>query len=82
MYHSNRNYQLRGYLPLNELLEFLELKPVDGGNDIGWDFDLLCWNGYNWVDFFLDKVKLEDGLECTRIDPDLIPHILWSEEEI
>lgn len=80
LYHSNRNYQLRGYLPLNELLEFLQLKPVDGGNDIGWDSELLCWNGCNWVDFFLDKVQLEDGLECTRIDPDLIPQILWDED--
>lgn len=81
LYHSNRNYQLRGSLPLNELLEFLQLKPVEGGDDIGWDSDLLCWNGCNWVDFFLDKVKLEDGLECTRIDPDLIPRMLWSDEE-
>lgn len=80
LYHVNRNYQLRGYSPLNELLEFLGLEQVDGGDDIGWCSDRLAVDGYVWVDFFLDKVKLEDGLECTRIDPDLIPELLWGDD--
>lgn len=63
-YHTNRNLVLRGYVPLNELYEFLGLEPTDYGNTLGWAVE----DEFYWVDFNNYKVIMDDGLECFIIE--------------
>lgn len=63
-YHANRNLVLRGYVPLNELYEFLGLEPTDYGNTVGWTVkDDFCW-----IDFNQNKVLIDDDIECYIIE--------------
>lgn len=73
-YHFNRNYTLRGCGVLNELYEFLGLKPTEYGDIMGWavnDYEIY------WVDFNHRKVVMPDGMEVyiieTAIDPTIEP---------
>jgi hypothetical protein len=63
-YHANRNFVLRGYLPLNELYDFLGLEPTDYGNTVGWTVE----DELYWVDFHHHKMVMDDGLECYIIE--------------
>lgn len=53
------------YATLNELYGLFEIDGIDGGDDIGWSsaqmFEMY-WS--SWVDFWHEKVELEDGMEC------------------
>lgn len=66
-YHFNRNFALRLEAPLNELLDFLGLDNVPGGDSIGWSFEEGDDYGYSWIDYFLDDCTTDDGLEYTII---------------
>ena len=72
-YHMNRNWALRGELPINEFYTFLGLDPINGGDDIGWSYEYMT-DGYMWLDFDISKTKVEDsemfedGLECYILD--------------
>lgn len=48
-YHFNRNYALRGYADVKELLEFLQAPPIEYGTSIGWSMDIDY--DLNWIDF-------------------------------
>ena len=50
-YHFNRNYALRGYADVNELLEFLNAPSIEYGTSIGWSMEAGIAYGYNWIDF-------------------------------
>lgn len=63
-YHTNRNFVLRGYTPLNELYEFLGLEPTDYGSALGWAVE----DELYWIDFNHRKVTMDDGLECYIIE--------------
>jgi hypothetical protein len=71
-YHANRNFILRGGTPLNELYDFLGLEKIEGGDDLGWGSDMFE-NGYMWIDFKNELVRMDDGMECyvisSYIDP-------------
>lgn len=80
-YHINRNLTLRGYVTVNEYLEFLGLDKKDSEMDyLGWDFDNMCISGLTWLDFDNQYTKLDDGIECYTIfciiDPALIPMLV------
>lgn len=63
-YHVNRNFVLRGYVPLNELYEFLGLETTDYGDTVGWSVE----DELYWIDFNCHKVVMDDGLECYIIE--------------
>ena len=73
----NRLFILRRRATLNDFFKLLELKPVEGGDEIGWSEELGSeYYGYSWIDFeHFDAVE-EDGLECTIITTPFQPSIL------
>lgn len=64
-YDTNRELINNGTLSLNEHYAILGLLPIDSGDALGWscamNFDTY-WQ--TWIDFHLQKVELEDGMEC------------------
>ena len=52
---------------MNELLDFLDLDNTELGNVFGWSFENATEDGYQWIDFWMEKVTLDDGLEYTII---------------
>lgn len=66
-YHLNRNFALRGYVTLNEYYEFLGIEKIDGGDELGWGFNLIE-DGIMWIDFGNHHITMDDGLECCIID--------------
>lgn len=53
------------YASLNELYDLFEIDKIDGGDVVGWSsaqmFDMY-WS--SWIDFYHEKVEMEDGMEC------------------
>lgn len=79
-YHFNRNFVLKGYGTLNELLGFLNLEPVKYGNEIGWSIDLGTEDGYEWVDYDILPSEVADGLVCNIVSTICEARLLWSAE--
>lgn len=67
-YDTNRELVNNGTLSLNEHYAILGLVPIDCGDALGWscsmNFDTY-WQ--TWIDFHLQKVEMEDGMECNII---------------
>ena len=64
-YQLNRALVMRDYVYLNEFYDWLNIAPIDGGDELGWSRGsnmTLYWQ--EWVDFTHSKVELEDGMEC------------------
>ena len=64
-YEINRKIAMWGGATLNDFYEFVGLPTVDYGDYIGWSYGTLfemCWEP--WLDFYHEKVELDDGLEC------------------
>lgn len=59
-YHVNRNLVLRGIVTYNEFNEFLGISKVEGGDEIGWNYDNLMEGGYAWLDFDNRYCKVGD----------------------
>lgn len=79
-YHINRNLNLRGSVTLNEFYDFLGLKHIKKGNDLGWSqYDGEVYWGYQWIDFTHRYFKTDDGLTVCAIDMPFMPHT--AEEE-
>lgn len=71
MYHINRNFQLRGYTDMNEVHEFLDIGDIDHifGCQLGWSVDSFNEQGLTpWIDYSIDTVTTDDGLECHCIN--------------
>lgn len=67
-YHFNRNFILRTYACLNELLDFLDVDRITGGNTIGWSIEAgEVFYGYSWIDFYHEDAELSDGRKCCII---------------
>lgn len=74
-YHINRNLILRGYVSLNEFLDFLGLDSVEGGELIGWDqYYGETEYGYRWIDFGHRHYVTDDGLLVCSIETPFEPH--------
>lgn len=75
-YHLNRNYILRGSAVLNELYDFLGLKPTDYGSIVGWaPLD----DGMYWIDFNHHKAVLDDGTEYYILEMPFAPTANYEE---
>lgn len=71
-YHFNRNYAMGRYGYLNEFYEFLGLKPIDGGDKLGWS----VYDGeLYWIDFNHRVVHLNDDMEVIVIEFPFEPDI-------
>lgn len=69
-YHLNRNYILRGSAILNELYDFLGLKPTAYGDVVGWaPLD----DGMYWIDFNHHKAVTDDGVEYYVLEMPFAP---------
>lgn len=64
-YEVNKEVSTNFYATLNEYYDMVGLDPIDGGDAIGWSsaqmYDMY-WN--DWIEFWHEKVELEDGMEC------------------
>lgn len=80
-YHFNRNFVLRGYADVKEMLEFFEAPAIPYGNSIGWSLDAGFIYGYQWVDFEHEKVGEKDGIELWQIRMPFSPTADYLETE-
>lgn len=69
-YHLNRNYVLRGSAVLNELYDFLGLKPTDYGSVVGWAPQD---DGMYWIDFNHHKAVMDDSIEYYILEMPFAP---------
>ena len=69
-YHLNRNYILRGSAILNELYDFLGLKPTEYGSVVGW---APVDDGMYWIDFNHHKAIMDDGTEYYILEMPFAP---------
>jgi hypothetical protein len=67
---------LRGSISVNEFYEFLGIKGVDGGEEIGWNIEDLFEDEIAWLDFKNHKTVLDDGLVCYIVSPMFNPVLL------
>lgn len=75
-YHLNRNYILRGEAVINELYEFLGLKPTDWGAEVGW---VPMDEGMFWIEFNHRPAKLDDGSTFYVIEMPFEPILNYDE---
>lgn len=72
MYQLNRMLAKNGEVSLNDLYDFLNLDRTKEGDTLGWSSYLLSenWDGQNgivWIDYEIDLITSDDGLECYEL---------------
>lgn len=55
-YELNRLFILRGYVSVNDFLTFLGIQEKGLGDVFGWSFDIGVDYGYEWIDFYHEKI--------------------------
>lgn len=73
-YTFNQKFLSKGYACLNDFYELIGLPKSPIGYELGW----CITDGYPWVDFEHELIKLEDGMECYLIhlpDPPIPDYI-------
>lgn len=78
MYHLNRNMLLGGEVCAEIWYDFLGIKQEEGCDQLFWSPN----DCYQWIDFDMKKVELEDGLECIYIEPVWGPDTIDNLEEL
>ena len=62
-YKINRMFNFLGSLKLNEVYEFLDLAPIEKGDEIGWsafkDWECL---GFSWIELLFEEIETPDGM--------------------
>ena len=62
-YKINRMFNFLGAMKLNEVYEFLELAPIEKGDEIGWsafkDWECL---GFSWIELLFEEIETPDGM--------------------
>lgn len=75
----NEKLAMDGFACLNDFYEILGIKNTPYGYQLGWS---LMYNdkmyGKPELEFNYDKIRLEDGLECTTIEIDYPPSIEYT----
>lgn len=68
LYELNREYAIKGEVPLNYFLRLIGLEETVTGNINGWNA-AMNWEfyGYAWVDIEFERITLDDGLECLKL---------------
>lgn len=65
-YHVNRNFMLRGCVPVNEYYDFLGISHIKNGDKLAWDVEDEM-EGVYFLDF-TNTNTIVNGIECCRID--------------
>lgn len=80
VYEANRMYAYMGELTLNGLYSFLDLKPLDIGETLGWNAgkDWECY-GFAWIDISWEQIETPDNLEAYAIKFNIDPSKDWQE---
>lgn len=64
-YNINKDMAMKSAVSLNEYYSYLDIPPIDGGDELGWSsggcFDMY-WQ--SWIDFNHHRTVMDDGLEC------------------
>lgn len=73
-YEFNRLYNHLGEMALNEFYDFINMKPIDLGDKVGWN-GIKDWEccGFSWIHVHLEKMETPDGLEVLAIKFDIEP---------
>lgn len=80
-YELNRTFNIRSVVTLNDFMKLLGQKEVEGGNEVGWSYELgHDYYGYSWIDFEHWDTKMDDGLEVTIITTPFDPCVLDTDE--
>lgn len=67
-YLINRSLNIRGYASVKEFYDFLGIKSVDSGEELGWSTGMnLEYYWQEWIDFHHQYTIMDDGLECCII---------------
>lgn len=67
-YAINRILVEDGVACINEYYHALGIDTVDYGDEIGWNVSQMFDNYWtSWIEFYQEKVEMEDGMECTII---------------
>lgn len=78
-YLLNRSLNIRGYASVKEFYDFLGIKSVDSGEDLGWSTGMnLDYYWQEWIDFHHQYTIMEDGLECCIIYMMQEPTLEWQ----
>lgn len=78
-YLINRSLNLRGYATAKEFYDFLGIKSVDSGEELGWSTGMnLEYYWQEWIDFHHQYTIMEDGLECCIIYMTQEPSLEWQ----
>lgn len=81
-YHLNRNFILRGYVSVNDFLDFLKLEHTTSGDKDGWEeFAGEAFYGYRWIDFEHRHYTTDDGLSVCAIETPFYCHNLNEYDE-
>lgn len=75
-YHLNRNWCLGAEITVNDFYDFLGLESMDGGDELGWNWE----DGIIWIEFSHHKTVLDDGLEVYIIEFIFPPELKMDEE--
>lgn len=68
-YAVNRRMAEQGYVSLNTFYEYLGLRPIDIGDEIGWSYGVGAdYLGYSWIDFKHQIFEIDDGFEAIQIE--------------
>lgn len=78
-YLINRSLNIRGYASVKEFYDFLGIKSVDSGEELGWSTGMnLDYYWQEWIDFHHQYTIMEDGLECCIIYMMQEPTLEWQ----
>lgn len=78
-YLLNRSLNIRGYASVKEFYDFLGIKSVDSGEELGWSTGMnLDYYWQEWIDFHHQYTIMEDGLECCIIYMMQEPTLEWQ----
>ena len=79
-YNLNRSISMDGYASLNEFYEYLDIEPVDGGENLGWsDGGNLTRYWQSWIDFEHKTVLMEDNeTECIIVNMQQEPYMEYE----
>lgn len=79
-YNLNRSISMDGYASLNEFYEYLDIEPVDGGEELGWsDGGNLTRYWQSWIDFEHKTVLMEDNeTECIIVNMQQEPYMEYE----
>lgn len=74
IYRINKMFNYLGSMSLNEVYEFVNLKPTKAGETLGWSAhkDWEC-RGFSWIDITWEKIETPDNLEAYAINFNVDP---------